>query len=373
MEESRFGILSEEQLQSIINNKVCLNTKAVVKTATKILKTYLNERDLGDIDDLVNVSSEQLNLCLRKFYAELRKVDGTKYARKSMVTIRNGLQQHFIKTRSEDIISEDRFNTSSALFKAVLVQLKKAGVGETKSKEPIVIEDMEKLYESAAFSVDTSEGLQNKTLFEYLYYFCNRGRENLREVQKSDFCIAVDPSKREYVSVINKQTKNHRGYDIHNKDHKQSRMYDRPGDSRCPVASFKKYLSKLHSSNPNFWQRPKRKYSDDEDTWYENSALGKNTLYSIMSRVSEDYTLSKRYTNYCVRATSITVLDHKGVEARHIIGVSGHKSETYIKLYSSHLSEDKKRQMSDILSDNVPPPPPPAKRSARCEQFEPLR
>ncbi|XP_061180474.1 uncharacterized protein LOC133189049 [Saccostrea echinata] len=334
MDGGRFGIFTEEQLQSIIDNKSSLNTKAVVKTAINILKTYLTERDLGNIDDLVNVTPEELNQCLRKFYAELRKVDGTKYARKSMVTIRYGLQQHFLKVRSEDIINDDRYSTSGEMFKAVLVQLKKTGVGETKSKEPIVIEDMEKLYASDAFSVDTPEGLQNKTLFEYLYYFCNRGRENLREVQKSDFTISVDPSNREYVSVINKQTKNHRGDDIHNKDHKQGRMYDRPGDPRCPVTSFKKYLSKLHPSNPNFWQRPKRKYSYDEDTWYENSALGKNTLYSFMSCVSEEYTLSKRYTNHCVRATSITVLDHKGVEARHIIGVTGHKSETSIIQFS---------------------------------------
>ena len=63
-------------------------------------------------------------------------------------------------------------------------------------------------------------------------------------------------------------------------------------------------------------------------------------------------------TQNCVRATSITTLDHKGIEARHIIGVSGHKSENSIKSYSAKLSDDKKRQMSDILSENIAPVSP---------------
>jgi hypothetical protein len=119
------------------------------------------------------------------------------------------------------------------------------------------------------------------------------------------------------------------------------------------VGTLEKYLSKLHPDNPNMWQRPKNRILEGVDVWYDNSPIGKNTLYNFMANVSRRAGLSVRYTNHCIRATCITTLYHKGVEARHIMGISGHKSENSIRSYSERLSEDKKRHISDILSENV--------------------
>ncbi|XP_069139051.1 uncharacterized protein [Argopecten irradians] len=223
-----------------------------------------------------------------------------------------------------------------------------------KHKAPIDAKDMEKLYASEIFSTNTSEGLQNRTIFEYLYYFCNRGRENLRDIQKNDFNINTDATGRRYVTVTSRQTKNHRGDDLRDND-KEGRMYDQPGNPNCPVATIEKYLSKLNPNNDNFWQRPKKTVDQSMDVWYDNCAVGKNTLNNFMSRLSKDAGLSVKYTNHCIRATCITTLDQKGVEARHIMGISGHKSENSIRSYSERLSENKKRQISDILSENVVP------------------
>ena len=80
--------------------------------------------------------------------------------------------------------------------------------------------------------------MQNKNIFENLYLFCNRGRENLRELQKADFSISKDSSGTEYVSVPQqRQTKNHRG-DVHDKDQKQGRMVDKPGKNFRALAIY---------------------------------------------------------------------------------------------------------------------------------------
>jgi hypothetical protein len=42
-----------------------------------------------------------------------------------------------------------------------------------------------------------------------------------------------------------------------------------------------------------------------------------------------------------------------GIETRHIMGLSGHKSESAVRAYSKRLSEKKTRQISDILSATV--------------------
>ena len=50
-----------------------------------------------------------------------------------------------------------------------------------------------------------------------------------------------------------------------------------------------------------------------------------------------------------IRATAVTVLDHSNFEARHIMRVSGHKSEARIRSYSRRLSENKQREISETL------------------------
>lgn len=126
------------------------------------------------------------------------------------------------------------------------------------------------------------------------------------------------------------------------------------GDDRCPVSTFTKYCNKLHPENSNSWQRPRRTVSSDDVVWYDNAPVGRNTLNSLMKKISITANLSKKYTNHCVRATCITNLDQNGVDTRHIMSISGHKSETAIRSYSSRLCEERKRQIFEVLSNSVP-------------------
>jgi hypothetical protein len=223
----RFSELNEDELQLLLDSRDSQNTKRMVKASVAVLRLYLENKG-SELSELETGELDRVNTVLRKFYAEVKKADGERYARKSMITLRYGLQKHFLKLRKEDIINDERYATSNEMFKAVLVQLKKDGVGETKQKDPIPPQDISKLYDTV-FSTENPLALQKKTMFEYMYYFCNRGRENLRELQKEDFSISTDSTGRQYVTVREKQTKNHRGDDMQDTSSKQARMYDKPG------------------------------------------------------------------------------------------------------------------------------------------------
>lgn len=132
-------------------------------------------------------------------------------------------------------------------------------------------------------------------------------------------------------------------------------MYARPGDVMCPVTSFKKYLSKLHPDIEDLWQRPLDSFEENSEIWYYKAPVGKNTLSSMMVEISKLGKLSRLYTNHSIRATTITRLDDAGIEARHIMRASGHKSESSIRSYACRLSENKKREMSDCLSGVLQP------------------
>ena len=75
-----------------------------------------------------------------------------------------------------------------------------------------------------------------------------------------------------------------------------------------------------------------------------------------MKNISTDAGLSQLYTNHSIRATCITVLDSAGNEARHIMSVSGHRSEASIRSYSK-TDMAMKRKMCNILSSTIASPP----------------
>ena len=100
------------------------------------------------------------------------------------------------------------------------------------------------------------------------------------------------------------------------------------------------------------WQRPKAldNFSESDSVWHCNSPLGENTLGSLMKTISVDCKLSQEYTNHVIRSTAVSVLDKNNIEARHIMCMSGHKSESSIRSYSRQLTESKTREMSQTLS-----------------------
>ena len=69
-----------------------------------------------------------------------------------------------------------------------------------------------------------------------------------------------------------------------------------------------------------------------------------------MKTISVEYKLSKVYTNHCIRSTAVSILDKNNFEARHIMRVSGHKSETSIRSYSRQLTECKRKEILHTLS-----------------------
>ena len=93
-------------------------------------------------------------------------------------------------------------------------------------------------------------------------------------------------------------------------------QYTISGVHRCPVSTFDMYSSKLNPKIENFWQLPKSLNDVTQNLWYDNMAVGKNALGNVMAKLSKETKLSKRYTNYCIRAICITNLDENGIETR---------------------------------------------------------
>ncbi|XP_069105383.1 uncharacterized protein [Argopecten irradians] len=109
----------------------------------------------------------------------------------------------------------------------------------------------------------------------------------------------IDPVQSRYKS-IDELSKNHREND---KEITSGLMPESPGSLYCPVASFEKYITKLHPDCDRLWQRPRESFSDDETTWFYNKGVGEKKLKSFMSDLSVSCRLSQVNTNHSIRAT----------------------------------------------------------------------
>ena len=126
----------------------------------------------------------------------------------------------------------------------------------------------------------------------------------------------------------------------------------------CPVQMFKLYLNKLHPDTQYLWQRPREGRINYIDTnWYEKRPVGKDMLERFMKiNLSKYVNLDATYTNHSIRSTVITTLDRDGFEARHIIQLSSHKSESTVKEYAPKCTDSKRKEMFNSLSNAILPP-----------------
>lgn len=117
----------------------------------------------------------------------------------------------------------------------------------------------------------------------------------------------------------------------------------------CPVAYFEKYLQHSNPDNELLFQRPNKKVKADSVVWYDNMVVGEHLFEDMMHKMSKKVQLSLEYINHSIRATSVTILDKAGFEARHIMCGSAHRYESSVRSYSK-TDDTTKRKMSETLT-----------------------
>ena len=81
--------------------------------------------------------------------------------------------------------------------------------------------------------------------------------------------------------------------------------------------------------------------------------IGKHTFGNFMSLISKQAQLSRPYTNHCIRATRISILDSMGFSARDICQISGHANEGSLSSYIGKASGGRKQELSDAISHSI--------------------
>lgn len=127
--------------------------------------------------------------------------------------------------------------------------LKKEGLGKISHKVPISPEDIKRLFGSNVFNLDQPKSLQRKVFFDVMLYLCQRGKENLRQLKKTDFDLKVNKDGEYVEKVVDELTKNRR----ENHEEEEGGFILATGTDHCPVKSFKLYVSSLNPACDSFF------------------------------------------------------------------------------------------------------------------------
>lgn len=114
------------------------------------------------------------------------------------------------------------------MFKAVGTKARQEGRGSTESTPPIEEDDLARVAQYLTHDIMNAPNprlVQKAVLFNTIYFFCHRGRQNIYAFTQDMFKIATDPDSTEY--VFQSVDKNH-GIDNDNPAN-DGRMYAQPG------------------------------------------------------------------------------------------------------------------------------------------------
>ena len=250
------------------------------------------------------------------------------YRKSSYLAARAALSRYVAKTleRPEcNVFRKAEFQRSNVVLDGTLKQKAEGNEPSVEHKESIHKSDLAKL---ALYFHDVLEEGNAVKLTQYCWFnislhFALRGAEVQTRLKKEDIVFATDSEGKEYATLrrdfLSKNCPGGVG----------GREFETCGRSQDPrqVQALKKLLSKLHPQVDRLFQRALQgPQADTKETWFMRCPLGHTVLREMLVRISKAADLSQRYTNHCLRATSITILKTTGFDDRAVCQLTGHKN-----------------------------------------------
>ncbi len=147
-------------------------------------------------------------------------------------------------------------------------------------------------------------GLPCKDKSHIFTLFANFYHQSVHQVlhstlRKNCFHVGVTPDGREFIQMLPGDQDEDWVIGQGSSAHREHCIMEQ-GGPRCPVASFKKYLSKLHPECKWFFQEP-NVTTYMQDMWYRSSPVDALTLSNFMVEISKKAGLQTVYTNGCIK------------------------------------------------------------------------
>ncbi|CAG2235448.1 unnamed protein product [Mytilus edulis] len=304
--ESRFAEMTDNEIDTLIEDAENKNTKKATKWAVNVYEDWKNSK-IGSgliIPNLKDLSVQDINSILGKFVVEVRKKNGEKYPAKTLYLLVTGLLRG-MRSQDEKLTSD--------------------GYGiNVKQADPISVEQEEILWDKSVFGNHSSESLLHTVFFYNCKYFGLRGRDEHRNLQISQIQLGEDDNGN-YIEFRGKDNKTYNGGLRHRYIAPKSvRQYL---EKDCQILeSYQIYMNTIYeidkSVSSPFYRRP---VLSDGSVKFDH-ILGANRLGSLMKTICQKGELKGNFSNHSGKRTLATRLYQAGVSEQMIMDRTGHTS-----------------------------------------------
>jgi hypothetical protein len=182
-------------------------------------------------------------------------------------------------------------------------------------------------------------------------HFVSRGLEFHRHLKPDSFKFKTDENGMTYACLTHEtKQKNYQGGLDKNEEMGNKRMYE-THSKICPVKMLKFFLSKTAKSATNLFNKCAKDAISNrtQELWYTSQPLTQRTFVDFLPDICK-MAGCQRYSAHSLRATAIEALKDAGLEARHIMYMSGQTNEASIRSYGRELSSNQMKIASATLS-----------------------
>ena len=306
----------------------------------------LDNENYGD-EPLINrsldgMSDDELDFCLARFIAEVRRTDGAEYPGRTIYEMINSIQAYlrFKCKRNVNLIDKTArvFRSLNSALNFVMKERAGQGIGVETAQAKFISEEQENYLWEHGFLGSTNAELLRDTLVYVLgiQFALRAGQEhrNLRR-ENSQLSLQVDEFGDEYLQYYEDISKTNNGGLAHlSVKRKVVRAYKNlKNPERCPVELYKKYLLHVPTSTGDnaFYLRPLPK--PNGQIWYFKKAAGREKLGNVVKNIMKKAGFKGHFTNHSLRRSCATRLYDAGVPEQVIQETTGHRSSDGIKAY----------------------------------------
>lgn len=333
---SRFEDVTDSDVAALKDAAENLNTRKSTINWLRVFENWCDENALDKSTE--KLSPKQLDKVLERFYASVRKQDGTDYEPGSLKVMQAALDRHLKeKGYSLSIIKDREFLSSRKVLEGKARKLRSEGKGKLPNKSrSLTREEEEVLWECGQLGNSSPRSLLYTMWWLLSQHLGLRGCQEHYTMNVEDFTLNKDDDGNEFITFAEGPTKTRQGGLRLQPRSVLPKMFA-TGDSRCPVALFKSYLAKrpedLKLFGPFYLaciDNPTK-----TDVWYKKSRMGKNAISRIMATTKENSPLQE-------------MCPASGVPKSEIITITGHRQEQSVEAYDSG-NEEEQRQLSNII------------------------
>ena len=326
-----------ERLKEKNSNK---NTTRSTNTWAKRFQKWQEERGL-QVGPSTGTEPGELDRILQRFFAEIRKEDGTEYEPDSLRTMLASLDRYFKEEGYPYRILKDKeFEAARKVLNGYAIELRERGKGKRKMRaDPLTESDETVLWEKGILGGNNPQSLNYTTFYLLSQHFGTRGCQEHHQVRIEDLKSADGSGTTEYIEWTEGQTKTRQG-GLTKSNRRVTQRVFATGGERCTVMFIDKLISKrpplLQHTGP-LYLRPLARFNPEDNVWFSSQPVGVNTINTYMAKMAELAGLNKtnkRFTNHSVRKTTVRKLQKAGVPPSKITAITGHKNQQSLADYT---------------------------------------